>query len=1094
MAALWLPGVAGAQTPAMVGSDEEEYLRWLQVAGLVPLSEWTVRPFSSRDLKRLEPPAFGHPWSFRRSLRAAEHSGPYINPLPFANRTSVNSGFPWGFNDGPVWQGRGLTTAVSGGLAASWGPLSLTLLPTAFVAQNAGFALQDNGRTDSLKFAHGYPPLLVDAPQRFGDGTYVRTDPGQSTFRLDLPVVTVGVSTANEWWGPAASQPILLGNNAGGFPHVFLGNSEPINLGVGTVSGRLLWGDLRQSAYTPAVAEDARRLATGLVGVFRPRGATGVEIGGGRFFQESWPAGGLTWSSWARPLSAFLRSDRGSRTIDPSDPNADPPNQTASLWMRWAVPRAGVEFYAEYGKDDDNWDLRDYIAEPENTGGYVLGLRKLWGLSQSGFWSAGVERLDLRPSQWTTGRPGGGVMYRHGSNITQGHSERGQILGSAFGIGGFASSVTLNRYTSTGRWRLTWMRALQQDARNLVSVLDGRVQRVSAYRPDGYDMVHAIGVEAVRFRGPLTFSGGLTAMYEFNRYLGNDAANLHAWVGVSWDPSASGRPYQRETGDERPGLPSPRLLPAPRFTLDASTLDVSGPAVDRARLDQLLGAPADGFLLRSPSSLISGADDRRPIANAPHVRLLAPEIRLVRNSAIPFSLNDGPLWAGAGSNMMVTGGFRGVWGPVSIVVAPQVTWSQNKPFAMPDPRFFPIPIPAGRDSLASPWHIRPGSIDLPVRFGTAGFTRVHPGQSTLAVRAGALETGFSSENEWWGPGVRNAIVLSNNAPGFPHFFVRTGRPLATPIGDIEGRWLAGGLAESHYFDRDASNNLRSMSALAMTWQPRWVPDLTLGLTRSVYAPVNGWSALPLDFFNALVAFPGHPNDRAMDDSTQTPGPDQVYSWFGRWVFPAAGLEIYGEFAKTELPASLRDWLISPGHTTGFTLGLQWARPLASRDSAPALRLQAEFTGLEKSATFRQKPIGTYYASPAVIQGYTNDGQVLGASIGPGASSHWLAVDYVDRHWEAGVFAGRIRWDNDALYTVNLISPYLSYWCMHDVSLFGGVRGGYRGALGTVAASISTGTRYDVWFRNTFVCGKDFKPGYATDVKNTTLEIRYTVPF
>ena len=81
----------------------------------------------------------------------------------------------------------------------------------------------------------------------------------------------------------------------------------------------------------------------------------------------------------------------------------------------------------------------------------------------------------------------------------------------------------------------------------------------------------------------------------------------------------------------------------------------------------------------------------------------------------------------------------------------------------------------------------------------------------------------------------------------------------------------------------------------------------------------------------------------------------------------------------------------------FTIGivrpedLVVPRPL--RQSRDALRLQAEHTYLEKSATSRDRPVGVYYTSRAVLQGYTHDGRVLGAAIGPGASSHWLAVDY-----------------------------------------------------------------------------------------------------
>jgi hypothetical protein len=340
--------------------------------------------------------------------------------------------------------------------------------------------------------------------------------------------------------------------------------------------------------------------------------------------------------------------------------------------------------------------------------------------------------------------------------------------------------------------------------------------------------------------------------------------------------------------------------------------------------------------------------------------------------------------------------------------------------------------------------------------------------------------------------------LSDNAPGFPHLFVRTAKPLGTPLGEFEGRLLAGGLRESDHFDRDRSNDLRTISALALEWRPSWVSGLSLGFTRAVYAPASGWGSVPGAFWDALFSSPGRPNDRPLKDSTYVPGPDQIYSLFWRWVFPRSKFEVYGEFSKTEFPTSLRDLMISPGHTLGYTLGLQWASPLGEERSDRVLRLQAEHTFLERSSTFRQKPVGTYYASRAVVQGYTNRGQLLGAAIGPGASSHWIALDQVKgsssgRGFQVGLFAGRIRWENDALYTVPLPNPFIRHWCMHDVSLFWGVRGAGWGPLGVVSVSLSSGKRYNFHFRNYSVCGRDFKREEAVDVRNVTLELMWSVP-
>ncbi|GIW50648.1 MAG: hypothetical protein KatS3mg081_0003 [Gemmatimonadales bacterium] len=325
--------------------------------------------------------------------------------LPVSFTAYANSSFPWGYNDGAVWQGRGLTAALSAGFAARLGPLSLVLNPVAFWAGNSSFELEPNGFTDSLRFAHGRFPTLIDAPQRFGDGPYGRVDPGQSTLALVLPGVTAGVSTANHWWGPASLQPIIFGNNAPGFRHLFLGTSEPLDLWVAKVHGRVVWGDLRQSGFTRNLPPADRRFLSGLAAVVEPRGLDGLEVGAGRIFHDPWPEEGLSLALFAKPFGDPLKSQRPSLdTLNPGDDPQD--NGLGSLWMRWVFPEDGLEFYAEYGKEDYNWDLRDFIGEPENSGGYLVGLRKLWRAGESGFYGIEVEHLDLRVSQYVLGRGG----------------------------------------------------------------------------------------------------------------------------------------------------------------------------------------------------------------------------------------------------------------------------------------------------------------------------------------------------------------------------------------------------------------------------------------------------------------------------------------------------------------------------------------------------------------------------------------------------------------------------------------------------------------------------------------------------------------
>lgn len=58
-----------------------------------------------------------------------------------------------------------------------------------------------------------------------------------------------------------------------------------------------------------------------------------------------------------------------------------------------------------------------------------------------------------------------------------------------------------------------------------------------------------------------------------------------------------------------------------------------------------------------------------------------------------------------------------------------------------------------------------------------------------------------------GSGIRNALVLSDRAAGFPHLFLRTAKPVDVGVGMFRARWILGGLTESLYFDEDPSNGI-----------------------------------------------------------------------------------------------------------------------------------------------------------------------------------------------------------------------------------------------------------------------------------------------
>lgn len=507
---------------------------------------------------------------------------------------------------------------------------------------------------------------------------------------------------------------------------------------------------------------------------------------------------------------------------------------------------------------------------------------------------------------------------------------------------------------------------------------------------------------------------------------------------------------------------------------------VTSEAVDRLRSAQLRHGIAVGqsLLLRSASSITLPLGER-----GWHQSFLAPQFLAVVNSELPFSQNDGSMWAGRGLSTRTSLGWRLESPHVRLIVAPEIVVSANGDWTLFHDYYIP-PLPPDRSPYDLPFYVGRFTIDQPMRFGNKRIRRLDPGQSTLMFSAKNLSLGLSNENEWWGPGIRNAIVLSNNAPGFPHLFLRTSHPWQTKLGGIDMRWLVGGLTESAFFDTTSTNNLRSLSAFALTLQPRVNPNLNVGVARSVYGAARSWNQVYwrwLDVFSRVQS-----NDQELADSTLArTGRDHFYSLFARWILPNDGLEIYTELARLRFPSSLRDFFTAPNHTQGYTIGLQW---LAPEWRGGAFRFQTEITQLEQSATFRDRPSASWYTSTRAIQGYTNRGEVIGASIGPGASGQWAAVDYLSPGWRMGIYGARVRWNEDV--HSNYGFPVYVAYCDHDISVYPGIRAAKTGRLGTLTADLALQNRLNVFFQNGGGCPNN---GRRLDLRNKSLSLTYT-PF
>ena len=289
------PGPLDARWEVFVNSELDQYLRLMQLAGQSKWSPWSIRSLSRKQVEALTPENDLDPWS--RRFRFEARDGPKVGWAAIRPTSAVvfNSSFPFGRNDGVVWAGKGVTAVLQAGVAAWWGPVSLTMSPVAFQSQNDAFDLKNTGRSGPLKFADPRSPRNIDRPQRFGNGRYGRVDLGESTLRIEASGITLGASTATQQWGPAVQFPLMMGGNAPGFSHVFLGSANPFSTWIGLLHARAIWGRLEESYYTERSGAAKSRFGTGVVLSFSPRGVP------------------LGWS-WECPHSSIRHGERADPT------------------------------------------------------------------------------------------------------------------------------------------------------------------------------------------------------------------------------------------------------------------------------------------------------------------------------------------------------------------------------------------------------------------------------------------------------------------------------------------------------------------------------------------------------------------------------------------------------------------------------------------------------------------------------------------------------------------------------------------------------------------------------------------------------------
>lgn len=508
------------------------------------------------------------------------------------------------------------------------------------------------------------------------------------------------------------------------------------------------------------------------------------------------------------------------------------------------------------------------------------------------------------------------------------------------------------------------------------------------------------------------------------KILGIGACGLALSLGFALTPrgaagqAAANRDILPETLCERL-----RLMPPPQLASLFDELQRTAEISDCA--------PADDRLIRRAGF--------RPMAVDADATLLLRAIPVtgmtVGRSGYAGDMNNGALWEGVGASGMVTTGVHVRLPFVSASIQPEFLFEQNADFDIRSRER------VGYSEFASPYY---AVIDLPQRFGSGSRARVVPGNTYLRADVGWAAAGLSTESLWRGPALRYPILMSNTAGGFPHLFLGTSRGVDVYIGRLRGEIVWGWLHESDYFDQNSANDDTRLVNVTVAFEPRFLSGLSLGATRSYhYVAQDG------DGVEPVLRTLGFAN-------TENRAGDEIASVFGRWVLRDSGAELYAEWARADVIGEWAEFLQEPDHAQAYMFGFQKVTRVSSGVS---VRVHGELVHLQEKGEARtdSRPITTFYTHHQVRQGYTHEGQLLGAGVGPGADAQFIGVDALTGLGSFGAFFERVRRNDHTApaFALRRFSPY-----EHDAEIIGGLRGVYfRGDL-ALAAELSHSLRYN----------------------------------
>jgi hypothetical protein len=225
---------------------------------------------------------------------------------------------------------------------------------------------------------------------------------------------------------------------------------------------------------------------------------------------------------------------------------------------------------------------------------------------------------------------------------------------------------------------------------------------------------------------------------------------------------------------------------------------------------------------------------------------------------------------------------------------------------------------------------------------------------------------------------------------------------------------------------------RYINGMILSYQPKWVPGLFFGLIRSIQVYHDDMvNERLIDYLPIFTAF--GKNAGGGDSEVNDKKHDPYYSLFFRYVWPESHIEVYGEIGRSDYYWDLRDFIIQAEHSNAYNLGFRKLIPLDALKKE-YIQVHFELTQLAKNANTNFRQGDSWGTSRVVRDGYTHQGQFLGAGIGPGSNLQTLNISWIKSLKRIGLQFERYAHNEDFFFAA--IKDYRAHWVDISSSLIG----------------------------------------------------------